>query len=101
MAKTRSKSSIVYGSAVQIAPKNKEIGIRGKLPEWIKHYLRKRKQGVLIDGMTSEWMPVTSGVPKTMSSSVFRYINDIDLCLNNFISQFGDDTNIGDVVPSE
>ncbi len=51
--------------------------------------------------MTSEWMPVTSGAPKAVSSSVFRYINDIDLGLNNFISQFRDDTNIGDVVPSE
>ncbi len=84
--------------------KIKEIGIGGKLHEWIKHWLSNGKQSVVINGVTSEWMPVTSDVPQgSVLGLVFFviYINDIDLGLNNFISKFADDTNIGSAVLTE
>ncbi len=78
-----------------------EIGFGGKLHERIKHWLSKRKQRVVINGVTFQWIPVTSGVHQ---ASVLRpvlfviYINDIDLGLNNLISKFADDTKIDNAV---
>ncbi len=74
--------------------KIKEIGIGVKLHKWIKHMLSNRKQRVVTNAVTSEWMLVTSGV---LQGSVLGpvlfigYINDIDLGLNNFIIKFLDD----------
>ncbi len=45
----------------------KEIGVSGRLHEWTNHWLRKKKQRIEMNEVTSEWMPVTSGVPKALS----------------------------------
>ena len=37
-------------------------GIKGPLLQWFASYLHDRKQRVMIDGKSSEWLTVTSGV---------------------------------------
>ena len=39
-------------------------GIRGRLLNWIENFLKDRKQRVLLDGQTSNWSDVTSGIPQ-------------------------------------
>jgi len=40
------------------------IGISGALLNWFKDYLAGRKQRVVLDGIASDFAPVTSGVPQ-------------------------------------
>ncbi len=59
---------------------------------------------MVINGSASDWAPVTSGVPQgsVLGTVLFiKYINDIDLGLNNFITKFADDTKIGNSVISD
>ena len=38
-------------------------GIRGKLLQWIKSFLTNQHQKVVLDGVSSNWSTVYSGVP--------------------------------------
>ncbi|CAB4044310.1 Hypothetical predicted protein, partial [Paramuricea clavata] len=38
-------------------------GISGSLLSWYKSYLSDRRQRVVLHGVCSDWLPVTSGVP--------------------------------------
>ena len=42
-------------------------GIRGKLLNWIKSYLTNRQQKVVLNGASSNWSRVYSGVPQGQS----------------------------------
>ena len=57
--------------------KLEHIGIRAKLLTWIGSFLLNRRQRVLIDGTSSEWSDVTSGVPQgsiLYRSSTIHYL---------------------------
>jgi hypothetical protein len=80
--------------------KLKAFGINGNLLNWFTNYLNNRRQRVLLDGQSSKWMPVTSGVPQgsILGPLIFLlYINDLpnELSKDTLCGIFADDTKIG------
>ena len=70
-------------------------GVTGSTRCWIRHWLKGRKQHVVIDGEMSEPCDVSSGVPQgsVLGPLLFLiFINDIALGLNSTVRLFADDT---------
>ena len=106
---SRSQCDIIYfdlSKAFDSVPhppllaKLKTFGICGNLHNWFKSYLSDRMQRVTLDGRTSDWLPVTSGVPQGSILGPFLfllYINDLPEALapDTLCAIFADDTKIG------
>ena len=83
------------------------LGIQGKILLWIQNWLSDRKQRVILNGMSSSWGDVLSGVPQgsVLGPTLFLiFINDIDCAVEvtrGLIKKFADDTKCYMVVDSE
>ena len=70
-------------------------GIRGDTLKWIKDFLDNRKQEVVINGVNSNCIPVSSGVPQgsVLCPILFLvYINDLPEQVKSRVRLFADDT---------
>ncbi len=71
--------------------------ITGKIHSWLKNWLSKRKQRVVIDGKATDWRNVLSGVSQgsVLGHVLFIiYVNDMDEGFTCKIFKFADDTKI-------
>ena len=67
-------------------------GIRGDTLRWIKDFLDNRKQAIVINGVNSDCIPVSSGVPQGSVLLFLVYINDLPEQVRSRVSLFADDT---------
>ncbi|PFX13619.1 RNA-directed DNA polymerase from mobile element jockey [Stylophora pistillata] len=83
-------------SHAHLISKLDQSGIKGPLLHWFISYLGNRLQRVVIDGKSSNWLPVTSGVPQgsLLGPALFvLFINDMPSALSHSstLALFADD----------
>ena len=81
----------------QLIYKLHEYGLENKTVTWIEHWLIGRSQTVVVEGRSSQTVPVTSGVPQgsVLGPILFLlFINDISQGTSSKIRLFADDTII-------
>ena len=72
-----------------------QYGIRGDTLNWIKDFLDNRKQTVVINGISSDEVPVSSGVPQApvLGPILFlAYRKDLPVQVKSRVRLFADDT---------
>lgn len=78
----------------KLLSKLKHYGIDGNTHAWITDFLSNREQCVVVDGETSGWVPVKSGVPQgtVLGPLLFLlHINDLPQAVKSQVRLFADD----------
>ena len=81
----------------RLITKLKALGIRGDILGWIEAFLTNRKQKVIVEGETSTWSEVRSGVPQgsVLGPILFvAFITDMPKSLSSVCKMFADDAKV-------
>ena len=79
----------------RLVHKLKGYGVGNKVLNWVSDFLTDRTQYVSLDGVKSDTIPVTSGVPQgsVLGPTLFiYYINDLPDVVDTLLKIFADDT---------
>ena len=88
----------------RLLEKLKGYGITGKILSWIENFLFGRRQCVVINGISSDWCNVDSGVPQgsVLGPILFLiYINDLPDLIKSTVLLFADDTKLYNLLNNE
>ena len=81
--------------------KLKNNGINGNALQLIESFLHNRRQRVALNGQSSSWLPIRTGLPQgSVLGPLFFliYINDLPEGLNFEVKLFADDTSLFSIV---
>ena len=88
----------------RLVVKLQEFGVTGEVLEWLKDWLRGRKQRVRVEGEFSDWVDVISSVVQgsVLGGILFDlFIDDIDdETIQAFLRKFADDTKVAKLIES-
>ena len=88
----------------RLLSKLKAYGIGENIISWIESFLSGRQQRVCVNGIFSDWTPVTSGIPQgsVLGPLLFViYINDMPDNISSDIYLFADDTKVFNTTSNE
>ena len=77
--------------------KFKRYSIGGNILAWIEDVLHNRQQRVVVNGSSSDWAQVSSGIHQgsVLGPVLFLiYINDLPDTIHNILKLFADDTKL-------
>ena len=80
------------------------MGIQGNILKWVESFLTGRKQKVVVNGKSSPWEEVLSGIPQgSMLGPILFviFINDLPDVVEGQVKIFADDTKLFKAIHSE